>query len=337
MNGWTTVCFALALIGCGGGQTSQARTAPEPVVEFEDEAPPAEIQAAEDALLESDPARALAALEPYLREHPRDARAWLDSGLAHELRANREASTRAQEASAAESAYTRAIELAELPEALNNLGVLRRESGARDEALALFRRALAARASFASAQLNLAMTLEDAGQIPQAIAAYRDAARMAPRDPSSRSSLGLLLLGQNDAVGALAALREALPLAEHNRAELSAIGNGLRRAGDATLAVRALREAIAAEESPAPAAIRAELALALFASGERPLAESALRELIADEPRYADAHYVLGNMLAARREWTAAAEQYQAFLRLAPDAPQAEEARGRLAFVRRQH
>nr|MDQ3034758.1 hypothetical protein [Myxococcota bacterium] len=73
-----------------------------------------------------------------------------------------------------------------------------------------------------------------------------------------------------------------------------------------------------------------------YASGQREPAEARIRALIADEPTYAPAHWVLANMLAAREQWREAAEHYQAFLRIAPDAPEAEQARARLAHVRAQ-
>jgi Tfp pilus assembly protein PilF len=104
------------------------------------------------------------------------------------------------------------------------------------------------------------------------------------------------------------------------------------------MAVRALNDAIAADDgSPAPAALTAELALAEFATDARPQAEQRLRDLITSDPSYATSHYLLANMLAARHAWADAATEYQAFLRAAPSAPEAADARGRLSYVQHQH
>ena len=54
-------------------------------------------------------------------------------------------------------------------------------------------------------------------------------------------------------------------------------------------------------------------------------------------PDYATAHYLMANMLAARSAFPEAAQQYQAYLREAPHGPQADQARARLQYVRRQH
>jgi Flp pilus assembly protein TadD len=335
--------FGAALLGgCGGGGgggqaggRGAAAGGGGEEIEFADEAAArrapvasAEVAQAEALIARGEADAAIAILERAIAENPRDVRAYLDFGLAHELR---------EDVVAAERAYRAAIEVdAGFAEALNNLGVLLRDSGRSEEGIAMLRRAIEARPGFASAHLNLALALEDAGDLEGAEREYRTVIRLAPRDPTSRTNLAMILLARGQREEALTQLRRALPLAEGSRADLAAIGNGLRRAGDADLAVRALREAIAAEERPAPPGLRAELALAEYASGRRQEAEQRVRELIRDEPRYAVAHWVLANMLAARRAWREAAEQYQTFLRMAPDAPEAAEARARLDHVRSQ-
>ena len=322
----------LALGGCGGASTRSATSSDEPI-EFEDEAaarraPPAsaEVTEAESLIAQGRADDAVPLLERAIAANARDVRAHLDLGLAHELREDLEA---------AERAYRGAIEIdPAFAEALNNLGALLRDTERGEEGIAMLRRAIEARPGFASAHLNLALALEDAGDLEGAEAEYRRVIELAPRDPASRTSLAMILLARGERDQALIELRRALPLAEGSRADLAAIGNGLRRAGDADLAVRALREAAEAGEEPAPPGLRAELALAEYAAGQRPEAEAHVRELIASHADYAPAHWVLANMLAAREQWREAATEYQTFLRMAPDAPEAAEARGRLEHVR---
>lgn len=325
-------CGGTVAGGAGGGGLGEASAGGEPI-EFDDEArarrgPPAspEVAEAEEWIARGEAGPAIRILERVIASNPRDVRAHFDLGLAHELR---------EDFAAAERAYRAALDIdPHFAEALNNLGALLRDVGRAEEARALLRRAIEVRPGFASAHLNLAFALEEAGDLEGAEREYRAVIRLAPREPTSRTHLAMILLGRGDRETALLELRRALPLAEGRRAELAQIGNGLRRAGDPDLAVRALRQAIEADDAPAPPGLRAELALAEYASGQRELAERRVRDLLRDEPRYAPAHWVLANMLAARQAWREAAEHYEAFLRMAPDAPEVDEARARLEYVR---
>ena len=321
----------LLLLGaCGGARPTQSTSEP---IEFEDEqaarlAPPAspEVTEAESLIAQGRAADAVPLLERAAAASAGDVRARLDLGLAHEM---------LEDLPAAERAYREAIAAqADFAEALNNLGALLRDTDRTEEGIAMLRRAVEARPAFASAHLNLALALEDTGDAAGAEAEYRIVMRLAPRDPASRTNLAMILIERGDREHALLELRQALPLAEGSRADLAQIGNGLRRAGDADLAVRALTEAIDAGEDPAPPALRAELVLAEYASGQREIAERHARDLAREAPGYPDIHWVLGNMLAAREVWSQAAEEYAAFIRMAPDAPEAAEARARLEYVR---
>lgn len=328
-----SLTLASVTLACGGAQPSSSLRDPEQAIEFEDEAaarraPAASETVAQAELLiaEGEADEAIPLLLRAIDETPADLRARLNLGLAYEM---------IESPGDAEEAYRGALGVdPSFAEALNNLGALLRDTGRIEEAAATLRRAIESRPGFASAYLNLALTLEDLGDDDGAIEAYRRVIELAPRDPTSRTNLAMILLDRGERETALIELRRALPLAEGSRAELAAIGNGLRRAGDPDLAVRALTEAVRAEEASPPPAIRAELALAEYAAGQRDVALSRLRDLIRDEPSYPDAHWVLANMLAARQAWTQAAEHYQQFLRMAPNAPEADQARARLEHVR---
>lgn len=318
---------------CGPASTG---TGPEEApVMFEDEAaasaaPSASesVTRAESLLAQGQAAEAEAVLREALGADDQDERAHLDLGLALEMQERFEE---------AEQSYRAALTVnPEFPEALNNLGVLLRDSERTDEALASLRDAIRIRPGFASAHLNLALALEDAGELEDAAHAYQRVIELAPQAATARIQLGLLQLASGQRDQALITLRRAAPPAAGNRALLSALGSGLRRAGDAPMAMRTLQEAVDADESPAPAAVVAELALAQFAAEHRPEAEQTLRALLQRAPGFATAHYLLANMLAARRAFDDAGRAYQAYLRAEPDGPHAEQARGRLQFVRQQ-
>lgn len=330
--------LSLLLSGCpsrapsgGGGDTSgdeDLRFEEERAAEDALPASP-EVLSAEAQLADGRPREARIALQGIVEGHPDDLRAWLDLGLAFEMLDDLEQ---------AEAAYRSAIEhgagtTAQSVEVLNNLGALLRDTDRLEEALTLLRRAVELRPAFASAHLNLGLALEDSGDDVSAMESYRRVIEIADHEPTSRINLGLILLRQGQTAQALVELRRAVPLAEE-RADLSALGSGLRRAGDPAMAVRALTAAIEAEDTPAPPGLRAELALAHFAAEHREEAETMLRELIASEPDFGTAHYLLANMLAAREAWRDAAAEYEAFLRTSPSGAEAAEARRRLEYVR---
>jgi len=311
----------------GGGSSGEGGELTFPDEEEARAAPPASeaVLAAEQALAEGRPREAEQQLEAIVRSTPTDLRARLDLGLSREMQ---------DDLRGAEEAYRGALEVdATFSEVLNNLGALLRDTDRVEEAITILREAVRVRPGFASAQLNLGLALEDSGDDEGAEAAYRSVMRLSAREPSSRTSLGLLLLRTGRREQALIELRRAAPLAS-TRADLSAIGAGLRRAGDPAMAVRVLGEAVSADEGPAQPALRAELALAEFASGQRPAAEQHLRDLIAEHRDYPAAHYLLANMLAAREAWADAATEYEAYLRAEPRGADAAEARGRLEHVR---
>lgn len=326
------------LVGCPRASTSNDTTSGDENLAFEEEreeanALPAtaDVLAAEALLADGRPREARIALAQILEGTPDDLRAWLDLGLAYEM---------LDDPSEAEGAYRSAIthgagSSAQSAEILNNLGALLRDTDRLEEGIELLRQAVALRPALASAHLNLGLALEDSGDDVGAMASYRRVIALADHEPTSRINLGLILLRQGQRDTALIELRRALPLAEEP-ADLAALGSGLRQAGDPAMAVRALTAAIDGLEDDVPPALTAELALAQFAADHRPEAEAILVQLIASTPSYPTSHYLLANMYAAREAWTDAAREYDAFLRAAPTAPEAAEARRRLTFVRTQ-
>lgn len=325
--------LALALAGCGSARsTARLDSSGDETLRFEDEeaalhGPPAsdEVLAAEAELAEGRPRTAREQLVGIVERTPDDIRAWLDLALAHEM---------LETYDEAEAAYRRCLAIdPEFAEALNNLGALLRDTERTDEGIAVLRDAIRVRPAFASAHLNLALALEDAGDVDGAVAEYERVIHLAPTEPVSRTNLALIYLDRGNASQALIELRRALPNAD-GRADLATIGAALRRAGDPAMAIRALTDAIEAEDSPPPSEVRAELALAHFAADHRPEAEALLRAIIVEDDSFPTAHYLLANMLAAREAWVDAGDEYEAFLSAAPGAPEASEARGRLAFVR---
>ncbi len=321
--------FALTLCACAGG-ASEARPAENPDARLSqtDHSVPAAsaaVRQAEAQLAGNDPEGATELLNQALQANPSDARASLDLGIAREMLGNPQG---------AEAAYRHAIELSpDFAEALNNLGVLLRDRGELSKAVTLLRHAVEANPNSTAAHANLALAFEDQGDLDTAKAEYGKALQIAPNDAMTRANLGLLLLRQGAQEAALQELRRALVDAKGNRAALLAVGNGLRRAGDAASAVQAMQAAVQTIGTPATPALLSELALAQRAAGQREEAIATLQQVLKTDEKYATAHYLLANMLAADQRLVDAKTHYERYLQLEPKGEQAERARERLAVI----
>jgi len=326
-----SACFLWVALGCGGA----GRNAAPPMAPLPDQEPaPARVvpkastlvKDGEKLLQSNDPKGAQALFEKAIAEDPNDARAELDLGITREAQGD---------AKGAEIAYRRAIELqADLAEALNNLAVLLRERGDIEEAVPLLEKAAQANPKSAAAQTNLALALEEQKDLVGAERAYRAAIALDEANAMTRANLGLMLVGKGDLQAARVELRSALGKAAGNRAALLAIGNGLRRAEDAPGALQAMQGAVSAEKD-VTAALLSELALAQRAADDRDGAIATLESALVLDAKYATAHYLLGNMLAGAARFDEAKKHYERYLQLEPKGDQAEQARGRLAALKK--
>lgn len=325
-------CFVLGLFGFGCGASNPGTQSPAAadarLAQTEErEAPQASglVREGEGKLQANDAEGAKALFEQALAQNPRDARAALDLGIANEMLNDLEA---------AEIAYRKALAIdASFAEAQNNLGVLLRDRGSLEEAVELLERAAKSNPNSASAHQNLALALEDRQQLERAASEYKRALELAPDAAMTRANYGLLLLKLEKKEDAARELSQALSEAK-DRAALLAIGNGLRRAGDAEGAVRAMERAVATGQ-PTPALL-SELALAQRAASQDAKALATLQKALELDPKYALAHYLMGNMLAADKKFAEAKQQFEAYLKLAPNGEQAQNAKQRLAMLQKQ-
>jgi Tfp pilus assembly protein PilF len=283
------------------------------------------VREGENKLTQNDAQAARDLFARALAADVKDSRAALDLGIASELLGDQPG---------AESAYRRALSAnADLTQAQNNLGVLLRDRGELTEAISWLSKAATAAPDSAAAHQNLALAYEDAGQLASSASAYARALEIAPDDAMTRANYGLLLLKQQQPEAAVRELSRARDAAQDNRAALLAIGNGLRRAGAADAALLAMLGAVAAKGEPATPALLSELALAQRGAGKREDAVATLQKALTLDEKYAIAHYLLANMLAADKQFAQAKQHYERYLKLAPQGEQAEHARERLKVI----
>lgn len=322
------VLCCLWLAGCGGAAANQRPSASAADARLEAQAAAAAPEASplvkqgEAKLGQNDPAGAKQLFEQALAQNESDARAALDLGIANEL---------LNDAAGAEVAYRQALRAKpDLTQAQTNLGALLREKGELTEAINWLERASAA--GSAGAHQNLALAYEDRGDLDKAAQHYVKALELQPDDVMTRANYGLLLLKQEKPQQAIRELEQARDGAKGNRPALLAIGNGLRRAGANDAALVAMENAVNTGE-PATPALLSELALAQRTAGKREQAVATLQKVLAMDEKYATAHYLLGNMLAADRQFAEAKKHYERYLKLEPGGEHAARAKERLAVI----
>jgi tetratricopeptide (TPR) repeat protein len=227
---------------------------------------------------------------------------------------------------------------ARMAEAHASLGAVLREQGRNPDAIASLEAAIRLDGQLGEAHYGLALALEDAGQRDRAVTEYRSAVRLSPRDPLPALNLGILLANEHPARGtqprseALSMLQAAVRNGSDNVAVLSSAGPAFRVLGEFVSAVDALERA-RARSTPPTATVLAELAQALWAANQRPMALTRIGEAVGRSPSSAELHYVRALMQAESGDRAGA----QASLRLAIQhggtTPLAQRARQRLAAL----
>lgn len=310
-------------MGCAHA-SGTARPA-EPAAFVEPEASEA-VLGAEDLLSSGEYAQAETQLERVVAEHPEDARAWLDLGLAREgLGLPKQAG----------QAYRRATEIEPaFAEAFNNLGVVSREQGLLDEAIDALGRAVRLKPGLVDARLNLAMAYEDAGRTEEAMSAYHQVIKLDPSDPIPRINLGLLQVGLGEFSEARATLQAARKLSRGDADLLTAVGGGLRRAKAPAVALSTLKQAMDAAGGEPSAGLLGELALAYYANGKFGDAERTMKRALLGRPKDSALRYAYSSMLLRNGKQNAARRELGAIIKSDPRSDWATRARARLKTIK---
>jgi Flp pilus assembly protein TadD len=206
-----------------------------------------------------------------------------------------------------------------------DLGFLYNEQGRKDDSIAAYRKAVAAKPDVFESNLNLGLILARAGN-PEAETFLRAATQLKPTDKVeeglTRAWLSLAhVLETNKPEDAAGAYCEALKLQPGNGETHLALGALLERQNDEKAAEAEYEQALKLA-SPADTSSSSEAATALanlYMQGKRfPEAETMLRRLVAARPNDAVLHVQLGRVLAATGKYDEAASEMEAGLKLAP-------------------
>ena len=198
------------------------------------------------------------------------------------------------------------------------LGELLHKQGATEQAVAVYRRVLAAGAArpARTARERLAAIDAERGALAPALAGVDEVLREQPQDDEARLLRAQIHLSQYDVAAALADAR----LVVQHRASWAPGWQALARAeladGDVPSALDALRAA--AVSSPGDPAITLELARALAESGQAAQAQALLEPLVGAQPQNLPAQRALIETYLQRSELDAATRAVQVLERLTP-------------------
>lgn len=156
-------------------------------------------------------------------------------------------------------------------------------------------------------------------------AAYREATTLLPGFFEAWFNLGVALDGLSDQENAAAAYEKALSIKNDSLPALRNLGRLWLRMNLPGKAAETLRTA--AELSPGTAQSYNDLGEALRRSGKAGESADCFRKAVSLEPGHAAAHYNLGLALSSLGDNAGAAGAFEAYLRLSPDAKDAEEVR----------
>ena len=136
-----------------------------------------------------------------------------------------------------------------LAEAHCNLGNALLSQGHSEEAIACCNKAIALKPDLAEAHSNLGNALRARGELATAIACYRRTLMLAPNLAQAHSNLGHALAEQGDLDEAIACYRRALAIKPESANDMCNLGNALRRQGMANQAIDSYLGALQRSES----------------------------------------------------------------------------------------
>jgi tetratricopeptide (TPR) repeat protein len=201
-----------------------------------------------------------------------------------------------------------------------------KSGGAREGRAEVVSAALASVPKPALERYQKAQGLARAADYERAIEELRGAVALHPQFALAHGEMGALYLKAKRADKAAEAFRAALKIAPDDYAALLGLGVALFDAGEAAEAEAPLRRALKRNDSSSLA--RLYLGRVLIKRQELGDAErELLRAAAAKDAHSPAAHYYLGGIYWAKRDYRRAAEQLETYLRLSPDAPDAARVR----------
>ncbi|MEQ1830430.1 MAG: tetratricopeptide repeat protein, partial [Pirellula sp.] len=201
-----------------------------------------------------------------------------------------------------------------------NVGVVLVKQGKLDEAIAEYREAIRLRPDQSSQHINLGHALQTQGKWEESIAEIREAIRLEPKEARHRYSLGLVLQTQGKLDEAVNEYREAIRLNPKYPEAFNNLGNILSNQGNPEKGIEEYRKALQLKPFARAELAHNNLGNALWKQGKLDEAVNEFREAIRLEPKDLKAHLNLGAILANQGNQEEGIAEFRAALQLAPSA-----------------
>lgn len=232
----------------------------------------------------------------------------------------------------AEKNYRKALEIQpDLEESAINLAAILVEGARYDDAAALMKKMAAKDPKSAAVQLNLAMALSGKGDIPGANKAFEEAIRLEPNNGIHLVTYAGHLAKNNKKDESISKLKQAEKVSANDAGVLASIALEYKGAKDYKSCLAVLDKAIALKDLAELRVYRGACKLGLR---DLPGATTEFKDAVVKEPSNALAHYSLGNALADGGKLADAIAEWESYLKLAPDGPQAKAAEKKIALAK---
>lgn len=332
--------LALAVFGCGGGESASKPAATpnptpaptateEPAVTGKKIEGPSAPTGSDDvkngiaALKAGDLNGAKAAFEVAIQKNPKQADAHHYLGVVNEQSGKK---------AEAEKNYRKALELSpDLQESAVNLAAILIDTGKFDEAASLMKKAIAKDPKNASLQVNLGMALSGKNDVDGANKAFEEALKLDPNSGITFVTYASHLARSGKKEDAVAKLKQAEKVSGSDAGVLASVALEYKGLKDFKSCVAVLDKAVHLKDVAELRIYRGSCKLGLK---DLPGATTEFKDAVAKEPNNALAHYSLGNALADGGKLTDAVTEWEAYLKLAPDGPQAKAAEKKIGIAK---
>lgn len=206
-------------------------------------------------------------------------------------------------------------------DACHLLGLLAKQFGKNDAAIALIQQAIRKKPDFAEAYSNLGLVLQGMGRLGEAMVNYRTAISLKPDYVEAHNNLGNALQEQGQLVEAIASYRTAISLKPDYAEAYNNLGNVLKGNGQLNEAMACYRQALVLKPDYAEA--HSNLGTLFQDQGQLAEAMNCYRQALVFKPDYAEGHNNLGNVLQVQGLLPEAVASYGKAILLKPDYAEA--------------
>lgn len=198
-----------------------------------------------------------------------------------------------------------------------NLAQAFAQAGRLEDAVAVYRRALALDPANRGALASLVMVLQQLGRADDSERICRDALRSQPNDVALLLSLGTVLAMQGRHEAAIESLNKVLELEPGHPAAMANLANAMQETGRLGEALKLYRQVLSVNPRHLDALVN--IGHVFSEKGDSDTALQSYQAAISVDPRCSDAHYYAGTIIQRRGEYDRAIEHFRSTLEIEPD------------------